>query len=242
MDGQDQPFHSSYEDRGPDAPDRMFTAVSPKTTQHLILAWHEHLNRHRSPPPDIVHLHHLSHLQTATKRAYPGQRIVTILHGTDLKLLDQAQRITRFAARLATLSAACANPEHKQTILDRFLRDVADLTDEERAQVHVTDWLLWPYADLWSVQMQRHIRQAGRIVVVSESDRAEVSRLLGTPRGEVTVVPKRGGHHPLRTSDSQRRRAARHLRQWLADDPRGWAPGQVCVKSKGTLRRLSESP
>ncbi|MFG1879322.1 glycosyltransferase family 4 protein [Sphaerisporangium sp. NPDC049003] len=230
MDGQDSPFHPSYEDRGPTAPDRMFTAVAPETIQHLILAWHEHLSRHRSPRPDVVHVHHLSHLQSSVRRAYPGHRVITTLHGTDLKLLDQAQHISRFAARLGTplttLSAACAVPEHKQAILDRFLRDLDDLTDEERALAHATDWRLWPYADLWSVQMKRYARQAGHIVVVSESDRTEVDRLLGIAGDDVTMVPNgvdTTRFVPLNLTDEQR---MAHLRRWLVENPRGWAPDQ----------------
>ncbi|MFF5110250.1 glycosyltransferase family 4 protein [Streptosporangium sp. NPDC000509] len=231
MDGQSAPFHPSYEDRGPSAPDRMFTAVAPATNQHLISAWNEHLTGHRSPRPAVVHLHHLSHLQVAVRRAYPGIPVITTFHGTDLKLLDRAQQVTRFAERLgvslSTLGDACHDNDlgRKRMVLERLLKD-AGLTGEELAYVHTKDWRLWRYADLWSGQMRRYARCAGRIVVVSDSDRVEVNRLLGIPEDDITVVPNgvdTTRFVPQHLDDDQR---LARLRRWLIDDPRGWAPGQ----------------
>ncbi|MFI6296646.1 Gfo/Idh/MocA family protein [Nonomuraea sp. NPDC050790] len=115
MDGQPSPFHPSYEDRGPQAPDRMFTAIAPATIAHLIDAWACHLAERRSKRPDLVHVHHLSHLQHAVARAYPGVPAITTLHGTDLKLLDQAQAHVRLADRIGVslpqLALACRHAD-----------------------------------------------------------------------------------------------------------------------------------
>lgn len=229
MDGQPAPFHPSYEDRGPDAPDRMFTAVAPDTVEHLIGAWQAFLRRHQSDHPDVVHVHHLSHLQAAVRRTYPGTPVVTTFHGTDLKLFDQARQTSRFVARLGipptTLADACEDPETKPAALDRLLQGLA-LNDEARRRVKAIDWRLWRYADLWCLHMKRYIRQAGRLVVVSQSDRAEVNRLLGVPDDEITVVPNgvdTARFVPLHLDDGQR---LSRLRRWLVKDPRGWGPGE----------------
>lgn len=88
----DQPFplHPSYEDR-PGGADRIFTAVSPELGEHLADAWarfmHEQLD-----PFDVAHLHHLTPLHEAMARARPDAPVVTNLHGTELKMIDRAQR------------------------------------------------------------------------------------------------------------------------------------------------------
>ncbi|WP_182884203.1 glycosyltransferase [Microbispora sp. H10885] len=229
MDGQAAPFHPSYEDRGHDAPDRMFTAVAPNTIEHLIEAWQSFLQRHRSDRPSVVHAHHLSHLQAAVRRAYPGVPVVTTFHGTDLKLLDQARQISRFAAALGipltTLADASEDPENRPAALDHLLQGLP-LDDEARQRARAIDWRLWRYADLWCLQMKRYVRQAGRLVVVSTSDRAEVNRLLGVPEDDVTVVPNgvdTTRFVPLHLDDRER---LSRMRRWLVKDPRGWGPGE----------------
>jgi D-inositol-3-phosphate glycosyltransferase len=231
MDCQPDPFHPSYEDRGPAAPDRLFTAVPPRTIDHLTDAWTRHLSAHRNAQPDLVHLHHLSHLQEAVRRAYPDTPVITTLHGTDLKLLDRAQRVSRFARRIGVPLTALrdahdpSDPDGTRTALDR-IATAADLTETEATRLHQTDWQLWPYADLWSAQMGRLVRCAGRIVVVSDSDAAHITRLLGVPPTALTVVPNgvdTTRFTARRLTDSQRMESLRH---WLIEDPQGWAPHQ----------------
>ncbi|WP_034090730.1 glycosyltransferase [Streptacidiphilus albus] len=110
MDGQRAPFHPSFEDRGPTAPDRQATAVAPATFHHLVDAWHTHLSRHRSTHPDVLHLHHLSHLQEAAARAYRGIPRLTTLHGTDLKLLQHAHESAHWQSRSRPPRSAWQTP------------------------------------------------------------------------------------------------------------------------------------
>jgi glycosyltransferase involved in cell wall biosynthesis len=179
----------------------------------------------------VIHLHHLSHLQQAVARAYPGLPVVTTLHGTDLKLLDQAQQVTRLARRagvpLTALRDACdhAAGEPPHASLARLLRHTA-LTEADTARALATDWRLWPHAGTWSARMRRNARLADRIVVVSPSDLSQASRLLGLPAAGLTVIPNGVDttvFTPRRLTSQQRLSL---LRRWLVDDPRGWGPGQ----------------
>ncbi|MGA5284896.1 glycosyltransferase family 4 protein [Streptomyces griseoincarnatus] len=229
MDGQRHPFHPSYEDRGPAAPDRMFTAVRPATIGHLADAWASFLAQNRSPRPDVVHLHHLSHLQPAVKRAYPGIPVVTTFHGTDLKLLDKAQQVTHLARRLglplADISRRVRGDEQSRATALGELMAGKYLSEQDRDLLRTIDWQQWLHADHWSQAMERYAHLAGRLVVVSESDQHEVRRLLGIPEEEVTVVPNGvdTSHFTQRDFTDEQRLSL--LRRWLVAEPRGWAPG-----------------
>ncbi|MGI8749050.1 MAG: glycosyltransferase family 4 protein [Thermoleophilaceae bacterium] len=84
------PLHPSYEDR-PGAADRIFTAVSPELQEHLADAWARFMDD-RLDPFDVAHLHHLTPLHEAMARVRPGVPVVTHLHGTELKMIDRAER------------------------------------------------------------------------------------------------------------------------------------------------------
>jgi glycosyltransferase involved in cell wall biosynthesis len=88
----DQPFplHPSYEDR-PGQADRIFTAVSPALAEHLAAAWAEFMDQNLDPF-DVAHLHHLTPLHDALARVRPDAPLVTHLHGTELKMIDRAER------------------------------------------------------------------------------------------------------------------------------------------------------
>ncbi|PZG45874.1 hypothetical protein C1I98_15080 [Spongiactinospora gelatinilytica] len=235
MEGRPSPFHPSYEDRGPQAPDRMFTAVAPATTAHLIDAWTRHLTSHRSSRPDVVHVHHLSHLQSAVARAYPDVPAVTTFHGTDLKLLDQAQRHVRLADRIAAgvthLADACRHPDPgaRREALARLLPH--SLSPGLREHALAIDWRHWRHADDWAAQMRSHLRQAGRLVTVSVNDQAELQRLLAVPTRQITVI---GNGVDITRFTPQRLTIGERLallRHWLVADPQGWAvdrpPGSI---------------
>ncbi|MEU1621472.1 glycosyltransferase [Streptomyces sp. NPDC005722] len=237
MDGQSQPFHPSYEDRGPTAPDRMFTAVPRSTLTHITNAWTAHLTAFRSPCTDVVHLHHLSHLQQAAARAYPGVPRLTTLHGTDLKLLDQAATLTALAhaldeplARLAQLPPP--GTPGRDSAITTLLRRATSLTEDQRTLLIQSDWRLWRHTESWLTAVRRSLPLAGRIVAVSESDRTEIHRLLGVPEHDITVVPNgvdTARFIPQHLGDHAK---LAHLRRWLVDDPRGWLPDSA----PGTIR------
>ena len=229
------PFHPSYEDRGPQAPDRIFTAVEPETIEHITRAWKRHLTLNAAQT-DLVHLHHLSHLQEAVGSAYGTTPSVTTFHGTDLKLLDRAQQVTRLAQKMGSPAFLQdhLHPELSERNRDERLRDLErryPLTQEEKNLLR-TDWRQWPHAHTWSRRMRDHLQRAGRLVAVSESDRHEIDRLLDVPGEEVTVIPNGveiNNFAPRDLTDEQR---MGYLRRWLVEDPRGWAPGQ----EEGSIR------
>lgn len=93
------PFHPSYEDRG-HCSDPLFSALSSLDADGLTRAWTRHLTAHRSTDTQVLHLHHLSHLQTAAHVAYRDVPVVTTLHGTELKLIDGMARRVHLAQHL----------------------------------------------------------------------------------------------------------------------------------------------
>jgi glycosyltransferase involved in cell wall biosynthesis len=206
----------------------MFTAVAPKTITHVTDAWTRHLTTHRSMRPDLVHLHHLSHVQQAAAIAYPGIPKMTTLHGTDLKLLDQAQKAADLARalgqpldRLAQLPAP--GEEGRETALTDLARGAA-LSEQQTALLAGTDWRLWAHTDHWLAGIRRSLPLAGQIVAVSDSDHDEIHRLLGVPEEDITVIPNgvdTARFVPQQLSDAEK---LAHLRRWLVDDPRGWLP------------------
>jgi glycosyltransferase involved in cell wall biosynthesis len=235
MDGQAAPFHPSYEDRGPAAPDRQATAVAPTTYTHLTRAWERHLAAHRSQRPDVLHLHHLSHLQEAAHRAYPGVPRVTTLHGTDLKLLDEAHTMRTLARRVGAsvpvLAAHRASGPAGVSALLRLARD-ACLDEQETALLTSIDWRLWRHTDTWIASMESWSRRTGTLVTVSTADRAQAARLLRVPERDIAVVPNGADLPRFHVRHLTARQKLAHLRTWLVDDPRGWAPG----RGPGTIR------
>lgn len=85
------PLHPSYEDR-PGAADRIFTAVAPELGEHLRAAWEPLLAPPGAPPPDVLHLHHLTPLHAAAAARLPQTPLVTHLHGTEVKMIQRAER------------------------------------------------------------------------------------------------------------------------------------------------------
>lgn len=85
------PLHPSYEDR-PGAPDRIFTAVAPELGEHLRATWEPLLAPAGAEPPDVLHLHHLTPLHAAAAARLPGTPVVTHLHGTEVKMIQRAER------------------------------------------------------------------------------------------------------------------------------------------------------
>ena len=105
-----EPFgmHPSFEDR-PGVPDRLFAAVSPELGNGLTAAWAELIERSGLAAPEVLHLHHLTPLQEAFSGRFPDTPLVTHLHGTDLKMIDRAERLTRLAEGLGTDLAGMAD-------------------------------------------------------------------------------------------------------------------------------------
>src|SRR6478609_8534776 len=81
------PLHPSYEDR-PGAPDRFFGLLDADDAEHQVTAWTRALQSSGAAHADVLHLHHLTPLYEAAKRAAPEVPIVGHLHGTELLMLE----------------------------------------------------------------------------------------------------------------------------------------------------------
>jgi glycosyltransferase involved in cell wall biosynthesis len=87
-DAADPPFHPSYEDR-PGAPDRVFARVDDDTCERLVEVWAERLAAAGAADSDVLHLHHLTPINEAAEREFPGVPRIGHLHGTELLMLRQ---------------------------------------------------------------------------------------------------------------------------------------------------------
>ncbi|MET7934658.1 glycosyltransferase family 4 protein [Streptomyces sp. NPDC005322] len=80
----DSPIHPSYEDKD-GVPDRSFGRVGPKATRHLESYWAGRLRAFGFDRADVIHLNHLTPIQSAATEAAPGIPIVATMHGTEIK-------------------------------------------------------------------------------------------------------------------------------------------------------------
>lgn len=87
----DPPLHPSYEDR-PGAPDRMFGLLDADAAEHQAQAWARALQSAGAAHADVLHLHHLTPLYEAARRAAPDVPVVGHLHGTELLFLEAVER------------------------------------------------------------------------------------------------------------------------------------------------------
>src|SRR3954454_17983524 len=78
----DPPLHPSYEDR-PGAPDKVFASLDETDAEHQVAAWARVLQAVDAANADVLHLHHLTPLNEAPRRAAPQVPVVGHLHGTE---------------------------------------------------------------------------------------------------------------------------------------------------------------
>src|SRR4051795_3989687 len=83
----DPPFQPSFEDRA-DAPDRVFAAVPDEAYERLVSTWEGVLRDAGAADADVLHLHHLTPMNEAAARAFPGVPVIGHLHGTELLMLN----------------------------------------------------------------------------------------------------------------------------------------------------------
>ncbi len=86
--GRAAPMHPSYEDR-PGAVDPCFALVGPSAYEAHVRVWAEALQEAGAADADVLHLHHLTPLHEAARRAAPAVPVVGHLHGTELLMLEQ---------------------------------------------------------------------------------------------------------------------------------------------------------
>jgi glycosyltransferase involved in cell wall biosynthesis len=82
------PFHPSFEDR-PGAPDRVFARLDDEGFERQVQAWRAHLVSAGAGGADLLHLHHLTPINEAAERDFPGVPRVGHLHGTELLMLRE---------------------------------------------------------------------------------------------------------------------------------------------------------
>ncbi|WP_372404869.1 glycosyltransferase family 4 protein [Streptomyces luteireticuli] len=239
------PFHPSYEDRG-HCPDPLFSAVPPRDADRLTRAWTRHLAAHRSTGTDLMHLHHLSHLQTSVRAAYPNTPVVTTLHGTELKLIDGMARRVNLAQRLGISLHDLArrlhtdNPHRRAEA--RRIAAAAALDAADTELLTVTAWQKWLYSPYWLTRLRQSVLHAGHLLAVSEHDRDLAQRLLDLDH-ELPVIPNGVDTRTFRPQQLDQQHRLEHLRHWLVTDPHGWAPGGTPGSLRYTdtdLRRLHD--
>jgi glycosyltransferase involved in cell wall biosynthesis len=81
-------FHPSFEDR-PGAPDRVFGRVGEADYERLVAVWQRQLADADAGDADVLHLHHLTPINEAAERSFPGVPRIGHLHGTELLMLRE---------------------------------------------------------------------------------------------------------------------------------------------------------
>src|SRR3954447_11077188 len=80
----------------------------------------------------------------------------------------------------------------------------------------------WVHADAWVERMRRWATRSHRVVLLSETQVARATKLLGVDPRRLVVLPN--GFDPDAFDRHEIDRAA-HWHHALADEPRGWGPG-----------------
>ncbi|MGI8845344.1 MAG: glycosyltransferase, partial [Thermoleophilaceae bacterium] len=215
----DFPLHPSFEDRL-DAPDRVFAAVSPELAETLAQAWTELVASSLGADVDLFHLHHLSPLQEAFARVRPDVPIVTHLHGTELKMIELAERLRGIAAQLGLTLAELADRADA-----RQLPGLSGLAPEDLALASTTRWARWRHADYWVQCMRLWAARSDRLLVISPNDMDEVSRLLLLDGTRATCIPNGVDLTVFAPEPVPPDLRLRNWRRWLVEEPQGWAEG-----------------
>ena len=94
----------------------------------------------------------------------------------------------------------------------------------------------WSDAMVWDQRLVTAAHRAGRVIVISATDRALAIDLLGLDPARIEIVPNgvdTNSFVPLGLSAGRR---LDHWRRWLVEDPQGWDEGG----SPGTIRYTNE--
>lgn len=132
------PIHPSFEDR-PGVPDRVFASVADDAYQLQVAAWQRLLED--VGPPDVYHVHHLTHVNDAIDRI-DTRPVIAHLHGTELKMLEQirgggAERWSQSSAWDLRLVAA-AHRADRLIVISKTDRDLAiELVNLDPAQIDI---------------------------------------------------------------------------------------------------------
>ncbi len=118
-DGWKIPFHPSYEDKS-GVPDRVFYKLTDAEYVALLRCWTGVFEDVRERfQPDLLHLHHLTHAHGAAAQLFPSVPKLTQLHGTEIKMLE----------RLDELSREVGSPDELDHVGRGILSDAVDITN-----------------------------------------------------------------------------------------------------------------
>jgi glycosyltransferase involved in cell wall biosynthesis len=219
------PLHPSFEARE-NVPDRVFAAVSAELGDHLASAWESLMAGAWRHDPAVFHLHHLTPMHEAVGRRWPQCAVVTHLHGTELKLLDQIDRLAAIARALDTSLEGMADRAEAGE-----LPKAAGLDPQERQVLEQTHWASWRFGDHWAQRLRAAAGRTDRFIVIAPHDRDEAQRLIKVDGRRIEWIPngvdaQRFDRQPVAGDE----RLAR-WRRWLVEDPRGWdesgRPGSI---------------
>lgn len=82
------PMHGSYEDR-PGAEDPVLASLDDETFERQVEAWTRELELAGAAEADLLYLHHLTPINEAAARAFPGIPVLGHVHGTELLMLER---------------------------------------------------------------------------------------------------------------------------------------------------------
>jgi glycosyltransferase involved in cell wall biosynthesis len=109
------PMQASYEDR-PGAEDPVFARLDDVAYEAQVLAWTRELARAGAAEADVLYLHHLTPMNEAAARAFPGTPVVGHIHGSELLMLERIARgvpagwthADTWSRRMIDWAAACS--------------------------------------------------------------------------------------------------------------------------------------
>ncbi len=82
------PMHGSYEDR-PGAEDPVLASLDDEAYEIQVESWIRELDSAGAGAADLLYLHHLTPINEAAARAFPGVPVLGHVHGTELLMLEQ---------------------------------------------------------------------------------------------------------------------------------------------------------
>lgn len=82
------PMHPSFEDR-PGAPDAVFASLDDLDFERQVRAWAREFEHAGAAEYDVALVHHLTPLHEALSRVAPDVPVITVLHGTELLMLER---------------------------------------------------------------------------------------------------------------------------------------------------------
>jgi glycosyltransferase involved in cell wall biosynthesis len=108
------PMHGSYEDR-PDASDPVLASLDDEAYERQVEAWAEALELAGAAEADLLYLHHLTPINEAAARSFPGIPVLGHIHGTELLMLERIAagapaswtHAEEWRSRLCEWAAAC---------------------------------------------------------------------------------------------------------------------------------------